>query len=203
MHSGMVMVDAEKMSKSLGNFFTIRDVLGHFDAETVRYFLLSSHYRSELNYTEEHLKQARASVERLYSALLDLDLSVEADQSGSHRTDFEKAMNDDFNTPVAYAVLFDLVREINRLKSVNMQQASALGVLLKELAGVLGLLQLDVETFFQGDANEAEIIEQLIRDRQQAREYKDWSRADEVRDRLQAMGIVLEDKAGKTRWRKI
>ncbi|MGL5410632.1 MAG: cysteine--tRNA ligase, partial [Shewanella sp.] len=140
MHTGMVMVDREKMSKSLGNFFTIRDVLGHYDAETVRYFLLSGHYRSQLNYSEENLKQARAALERLYTAIKEVDLTVEAAPADEFVAKFNAAMDDDFNTPEAYSVLFDMVREINRLKTTDMQQASALAVTMKRLADVLGLL---------------------------------------------------------------
>ncbi|MGL4836004.1 MAG: cysteine--tRNA ligase, partial [Shewanella sp.] len=136
MHTGMVMVDREKMSKSLGNFFTIRDVLGHYDAETVRYFLLSGHYRSQLNYSEENLKQARAALERLYTAIKEVDLTVEAAPADEFVAKFNAAMDDDFNTPEAYSVLFDMVREINRLKTTDMQQASALAVTMKRLADV-------------------------------------------------------------------
>ena len=124
MHSGMVMVDQEKMSKSLGNFFTIEDVLKHYDAETLRYFLLASHYRSQVNYTAENLQQAKASVTRLYGALRDLDLSAEAAVCPAYQDAFYKAMNDDFNTPVAYSVLFDMAKEILALKQTDKMAAS-------------------------------------------------------------------------------
>ncbi|WP_095498992.1 cysteine--tRNA ligase [Paraferrimonas haliotis] len=205
MHSGMVMVDKEKMSKSLGNFFTIRDVLSHYDAETVRYFLLSSHYRSQLNYSDENLNQARAAVERLYNALRGLDLTVAAAPAESYVADFSKAMNDDFNTPEAYSVLFEMAREVNRLKSNDELAASALAVAMKELAEVLGLLSQDPESFLQGDqANDDEVahIEALIARRNQARADKNWSAADAARDELTAMGIVLEDANGVTSWRR-
>ncbi len=120
MHSGMVMVDREKMSKSLNNFFTIRDVLEYYDAETVRYFLLSGHYRSQLNYTEENLKQARTALERMYTALRGTDKSAVPAGGEEFKARFIEAMNDDFNTPEAYSVLFDMVREVNRLKSEDM-----------------------------------------------------------------------------------
>ncbi|WP_297894320.1 cysteine--tRNA ligase, partial [Shewanella sp.] len=154
MHTGMVMVDREKMSKSLGNFFTIRDVLGHYDAETVRYFLLSGHYRSQLNYSEENLKQARSALERLYTAIKDVDLTVAADPAQEFVAKFKAAMDDDFNTPEAYSVLFDMVREINRLKATDIAKASALAVAMKQLADVLGLLSQKPEAFFKGEGSD-------------------------------------------------
>ncbi|MGL6124293.1 MAG: cysteine--tRNA ligase, partial [Shewanella sp.] len=175
MHTGMVMVDREKMSKSLGNFFTIRDVLGHYDAETVRYFLLSGHYRSQLNYSEDNLKQARSALERLYTAMKDVDLTVRAAPAEQFVTKFTAAMDDDFNTPEAYSVLFDMVREINRLKLTDMAQASALAVTLKQLADVLGLLSQTPEAFFQGGGSDDEVaeIDALIVERNRARSEKD------------------------------
>ncbi|ENM5770492.1 cysteine--tRNA ligase [Vibrio mimicus] len=204
MHSGMVMVDKEKMSKSLGNFFTIRDVLGHYDAETVRYFLMSGHYRSQLNYSEENLNQARASLERLYNALRGLDRSVAAAGGEEYLSRFTAAMNDDFNTPEAYSVLFDMAREINRLKSEDLTNASALGSLMRELADVIGILYQEPETFFQGSAEdeEAEQIEALIKLRNDSRAAKDWANADMARDKLNEMGIVLEDGPNGTTWRR-
>ncbi|EEW05823.1 cysteine--tRNA ligase [Vibrio mimicus] len=204
MHSGMVMVDKEKMSKSLGNFFTIRDVLGHYDAETVRYFLMSGHYRSQLNYSEENLNQARASLERLYNALRGLDRRVPAAGGEEYLSRFTAAMNDDFNTPEAYSVLFDMAREINRLKSEDLTNASALGSLMRELADVIGILYQEPETFFQGSAEdeEAEQIEALIKLRNDSRAVKDWANADMARDKLNEMGIVLEDCPNGTTWRR-
>ncbi|ENM5890252.1 cysteine--tRNA ligase [Vibrio mimicus] len=204
MHSGMVMVDKEKMSKSLGNFFTIRDVLGHYDAETVRYFLMSGHYRSQLNYSEENLNQAHASLERLYNALRGLDRSVPAAGGEEYLSRFTAAMNDDFNTPEAYSVLFDMAREINRLKSEDLTNASALGSLMRELADVIGILYQEPETFFQGSAEdeEAEQIEALIKLRNDSRAAKDWANADMARDKLNEMGIVLEDGPNGTTWRR-
>lgn len=205
MHSGMVMVDREKMSKSLGNFFTIRDVLAHYDAETVRYFLMSGHYRSQLNYSEDNLKQARASLERLYTALRGLDLTVAVSGGEEYVSRFTIAMNDDFNTPEAYSVLFDMARDINKLKTENLQQASALGALMRELADVIGILHQDPEAFLKGDANGDEQvaeIEALIKLRNDSRAAKDWANADVARDKLNELGIILEDGPSGTTWRR-
>lgn len=206
MHSGMVMVDKEKMSKSLNNFFTIRDVLEYYDAETVRYFLLSGHYRSQLNYTEENLKQARTALERLYTALRGTDSTVAPAGGEQFKARFLEAMNDDFNTPEAYSVLFDMVREINRLKSEDMMAASALAAEMRILASVLGLLEQDPEQFLQSgaQADEGEVakIEALIQQRIDARKSKDWALADFARGQLTDMGIVLEDNAEGTIWRR-
>ncbi|MEQ5227028.1 cysteine--tRNA ligase [Proteus cibi] len=207
MHSGMVMVDKEKMSKSLNNFFTIRDVLAYYDAETVRYFLLSGHYRSQLNYTEENLKQARTALERLYTSLRGTDANVQPVGGEAFEAQFIDAMNDDFNTPEAYSVLFDLAREVNRLKSVDMNAANGLASVLRKLAKVLGLLEQEPEHFLQSgakadDAGEVEKIESLIQQRNDARKNKDWAAADVARDALTAMGIVLEDGPQGTIWRR-
>lgn len=205
MHSGMVMIDREKMSKSLGNFFTIRDVLNHYDPETVRYFLMSGHYRSQLNYSEDNLKQARSALERLYTSLRGLDTSVEAAGGEEFVARFKEAMDDDFNTPEAYSALFDMAREINRLKTDDVTAASLLGARMRELADILGLLSQDPETFLQGgvgeDDNVAE-IEGLIQQRLDARAAKYWAAADDARDKLLAMGIILEDGAQGTTWRR-
>lgn len=203
MHSGMVMVDKEKMSKSLGNFFTIRDVLAHYDAESVRYFLMSGHYRSQLNYSEDNLKQARTALERMYTALRDLPLAPAA--GGDEQVArFNEAMDDDFNTPEAYSALFDLVREINRQKAEDITVAAGLGARLRELGAVLGILQQDPDAFLKGNDADDEVaeIEQLIAQRNQARADKNWAAADAARARLTEMGIVLEDSAGKTSWRR-
>jgi len=205
MHSGMVMVDKEKMSKSLDNFFTIRDVLTHYDPETVRYFLMSGHYRSSLNYSEENLKQARSSLERLYTALRGLDLSVSAKGGDEFVSRFKDAMDDDFNTPEAYAVLFDLTREINRVKAEDLHKASQLGVRLRELADVIGILYQEPETFLHGEAtsdNDETKIEALITLRNDSRAAKDWTNADMARDALTEMGIILEDGSNGTTWRR-
>ncbi|MBV7315926.1 cysteine--tRNA ligase [Shewanella sp. NIFS-20-20] len=204
MHTGMVMVDREKMSKSLGNFFTIRDVLSHYDAQTVRYFLLSGHYRSQLNYSEDNLKQARAALERLYTSLNELDMTVAAAPATDYVARFTAAMDDDFNTPEAYSVLFDMVREINRLKLEDIAKASALGVAMKQLADVLGIMSQDASSFFKGEGSDDEVaeIEALIVERNRARTEKDWAAADVARDRLNALGVVLEDGPNGTTWRK-
>ena len=204
MHTGMVMVDREKMSKSLGNFFTIRDVLGHYDPETVRYFLLSGHYRSQINYSEENLKQARAGLERLYTAIKDVDLTVAPAPAEEFVAKFKAAMDDDFNTPEAYSVLFDMVREINRLKTTDMAQASAMAVAMKQLADVLGLLHQAPDAFFKGEGSDDEVaeIEALIVERNRARAEKDWPAADVARNRLNELGVVLEDGPSGTTWRK-
>ncbi|WP_413111367.1 cysteine--tRNA ligase [Thaumasiovibrio sp. DFM-14] len=204
MHSGMVMIDREKMSKSLGNFFTIRDVLKHYDAETVRYFLMSGHYRSQLNYSEDNLNQARSALERLYTALRGLDMA-EAQGGEAFVARFKEAMDDDFNTPEAYSVLFDMAREVNRLKADDVAAASALAARLRELGGVLGLLEQDPAAFLQGDAaagDDVAEIEALIQQRLDARASKDWAAADAARDKLTEMGIVLEDGAQGTTWRR-
>ncbi|OWO82287.1 cysteine--tRNA ligase [Photorhabdus luminescens] len=206
MHSGMVMVDKEKMSKSLNNFFTIRDVLEYYDAETVRYFLLSGHYRSQLNYTEENLKQARTALERLYTALRGTDASVQPAGGEVFEARFIEAMNDDFNTPEAYSVLFDMVREINRLKSEDIDAANGLAAELRKLAGILGLLQQESEQFLhrgvQADDEEIAKIEALIKQRNDARKNKDWALADSARNQLNEMGIELEDGPQGTSWRR-
>lgn len=204
MHSGMVMVDREKMSKSLGNFFTIRDVLAHYDSETVRYFLMSGHYRSQLNYSEENLNQARASLERLYTSLRGLDLSVTPVGGEEFVGRFSTAMNDDFNTPEAYSVLFEMAREVNRLKTENIDTASKLGALMRELADVLGLLSQEPEAFLQGGSSNDDVaeIEALIKARNDARAAKDWAAADAARDAIAALNIVLEDGPEGTTWRR-
>lgn len=204
LHSGMIMVDKEKMSKSLGNFFTIRDVLQHYDAESVRYFLLTAHYRSQLNYSEENLKLAHLALERLYTALRGTDANATAAGGEQFIEAFKAAMDDDFNTPGALSVLFDMARELNKLKAEQNPQTDAFAARLRELAGVLGLLYQDPETFLQAgmDDDETKIIETLIAQRNQARANKDWATADAARDKLAAMGVVIEDGANGTTWRK-
>ncbi|HDL7536576.1 TPA: cysteine--tRNA ligase [Yersinia enterocolitica] len=206
MHSGMVMIDKEKMSKSLNNFFTIRDVLAYYDAETVRYFLMSGHYRSQLNYSEENLKQARASLERLYTALRGTDENATPAGGAEFEARFRAAMDDDFNTPEAYSVLFDIAREVNRLKTEDMTAANALAAELRKLAHVLGLLEQDPELFLQSgaqtDDDEVAKIGALIKQRNDARSSKDWALADSARDQLNELGIVLEDGPQGTTWRR-
>ncbi|MBH0030337.1 MULTISPECIES: cysteine--tRNA ligase [unclassified Pseudoalteromonas] len=203
-HTGMVQVNKEKMSKSLDNFFTVREVLKAYDAESVRYFLISGHYRSQLNYSQENLDQARSSLERIYTALRDV-VPVECDLEGNEFVaKFRKAMNDDFNTPEALPVLFELAKELNRVKESDAGQAGKLAFILRSLGEVLGVAQQAPEAFLQGgqDDDEVATIEALIVKRNEARASKDWAAADEARDALNALGVILEDSAGKTTWRK-
>ena len=203
-HTGMVQVNKEKMSKSLNNFFTVRDVLKEYDAESVRYFLISGHYRSQLNYSQENLEQARSSLERIYTALRGVT-PIECDlASNEYVAKFRKAMDDDFNTPEALPVLFELAKELNRVKDSDAEQAGKLAYVLRSVAEVLGVAQQDPEAFLQGGQADDEVahIEALIAKRNEARANKDWAAADEARDALNALGVVLEDSAGKTTWRK-
>lgn len=204
LHTGMLTINEEKMSKSLNNFFTIRDILNKYDCESVRYFFLTAQYRSLLDYSEENIGLARKALERLYTALRGCDWNIELAENDQYVTAFKEAMDDDFNTPGALAVLFELAREINKLKAENQEEANKLAARLKQLAGVLGLLEQDPETFLQGDANNDEVaeIEALIKQRNEARASKNWAMADEARNKLTAMGIVLEDGANGTTWRK-
>ena len=206
MHTGMVQIDQEKMSKSLGNFFTIRDVLAKYDAETVRFFLTTGHYRSQLNYSTDNLNQARSSLERIYTALRDVDIPeyFVLDKQSAYVEQFSQAMDDDFNTPQAIAVLFEIAKELNVVKDSDKEQAIALAATLKSLGAIIGLFQLSPSAFLQGqnDNDEVAIIEALIVLRNQARVDKNWALADEARDKLNAKNIVLEDSAGKTTWRK-
>ena len=206
MHNGFVRVNEEKMSKSLGNFFVIRDVLENFRAEEIRYFILGSHYRSQLNYSEEQLENARAALQRFYSALLDTK-TTDVPQNSEYQTRFEKALCDDFNTANAIAVLFDLVRDINRAKSEQSDDCDSLASLLRYLGGVIGLLQDNPEKFLKSQAGQKQglgdsEIDQLIEQRLQARQNKDWVCADQIRDQLVAAGIEIEDSPGATRWRR-
>lgn len=206
MHNGFIRINDEKMSKSLNNFFTIRDVLKEYKAEEIRYFMLNSHYRSPLNYSTEQLDNARASLTRLYTALRDLPQAAVPENTELEQR-FRTVMNDDFNTPEAIAILFELAREINRLRMEQNQTAAAeTGALLKKLAGILGLLERDAESWFKGEAVdglEDAAIETLIQARLAARTAKNWAESDRIRDELKAKGILLEDKAGVTTWRRI
>ncbi|WNC70404.1 cysteine--tRNA ligase [Thalassotalea nanhaiensis] len=203
MHGGMVQVDKVKMSKSLNNFFTLRSVLETYDAESVRYFLVSSQYRSQLNYSQENLTQARASLERIYTSLRGV-APVEVELAGNEYVErFEKAMNDDFNTPEALPVIFELAKEVNRLKTDEPAKAGELAFILIKLGAIIGIAQTEPEEFFKaGSDDDAELIEQLIVQRNTARANKDWAMADDARDKLKAMNVILEDSAGKTTWRK-
>ena len=204
LHTGMLTIDKEKMSKSLGNFFSIRYMLDLYDAESLRYFFLTAHYRSLLDYSIDNLNLARSALERLYTALRGCDLTVPAKGGEQYVEAFKIAMDDDFNTPGALAVLFEIAREVNKLKTEDAEKANGLAVRLKELASVLGLLEQDPEVFLQGDANNDEVaeIETLIKQRNEAKAAKNWAIADEVRDKLKAMNIVLEDTPNGTTWRK-
>jgi len=205
LHTGMVQVDNEKMSKSLDNFFTVREVLKQYDAESVRYFLINGHYRSQLNYSDDNLKQAKASLERLYTALRDVEPNLNVVLTDFEQVDkFNTAMDDDFNTPEALSVMFELAKELNKEKLSDVNKASDIAGVMVKLGEALGILQTPPEQFFQsGQGDEVEEIEQLIAKRNQARADKDWAAADEARDALTAMGIILEDSEGKTTWRKI
>ena len=217
LHNGFVRVDEEKMSKSLGNFFTIREVLAKYDAEVVRFFILRAHYRSPLNYSDQHLDDAKSALTRLYTALRGIETAdVAIDWRKPYAARFQAAMDDDFNTPEALAVLFELASELNRDRSLETAG------LLKSLAGVLGLLQRDPNFFLQGgimpvslseevrasDSMDAyvtygaEHIEALIKERLAARKTRDFRRGDAIRDELKAAGIVLEDSAQGTLWRR-
>ncbi|GAB6067748.1 cysteine--tRNA ligase [Methylothermus subterraneus] len=202
-HVGFVRIDQEKMSKSLGNVFTLRELLERYPGEAIRFFLLTSHYRSPLDYSEDSLVSAKAGLERLYTALRGLpENAVQMDEQ-NFSVRFKQAMDDDFNTPEALAVLFDLAKEINRLKSQDLKRAARLGATLKSLGGVVGLLQQDPEAFLRGKTPlPAEAIERLIEARNQARKARDWATADRIREQLKAHGIVLEDTPQGTLWRR-
>ena len=203
MHAGAVRVDGEKMSKSLGNFFTIREVLQKYHPEVVRYLLVSSHYRSPINYAEDSLKEAKGALERFYNALKGLPAVAPAGGEAFVER-FAAAMDDDFNTPEACAVLFEMAREINRLRDGDAAAAAALAAQLRSLAEVLGVLQLPAEEFLQAGAGsgvDAVRVEALIAERLVARAAKNWAESDRVRDQLLAMGVVLEDGKGGTTWR--
>ena len=204
MHTGLINVDDEKMSKSLGNFTTIREALAEYRPEEIRYFMIASHYRSPLSYTADNMQGARAALERFYTALRELPESEELDNN-NYEQRFIQAMDDDFNTPEALAVLFEITREINRAKSNAATIAAQLGALLKRLAGVLGLLEDNPTNFLQATnapnaVNPAE-IEALIDNRNEARTNKDWQLSDKIRDELTSMGVELEDTSTGTVWR--
>ncbi len=223
MHNGFVRVDEEKMSKSLNNFFTVREVIKTVrDPEVIRFFILSSHYRSPLNYSQDNLKDADSALTRLYTALRGYPPS---EQSAVEQTDFvtqfNTAMNDDFNTPSALSILFDLAREINRNKSGQPEIAQTQAIQLRQLADVLGILQQDADVFLKkqvpqdmgvieaegGSASQYELttddkINQYIEQRTDARNNKNWELADNIRNELLELGVVLEDVSGKTTWRR-
>ena len=202
MHNGFINVDNVKMSKSLGNFFTIRDVFKQYKPEEVRFFVVRSHYRSPLNFSDQHLDDARASLKRLYTALQAVPAApMDIDWSQPYAQRFKMAMDEDFGTPEAVAVLFDLAAEVNRTQS---PQSSGL---LKALGGVLGLLQSDPLVFLQAasgsaGADETAHIQALIAERAAAKAAKDFARADQIRQQLSDMGVVLKDSLQGTQWER-
>jgi len=205
MHAGAVRVNNEKMSKSLNNFFTIRDVLEVYNPEVVRYFLSSVHYRSAIDYSEDSLKQARINLEGFYQGLSEVEV---ADNEGESGADYEQrffaAMDDDFNTPKAFAVLFELLTELNKASREGSEAAGQLAAVLKRLGGILGLFQQDPKAFLQGEAKEGELdadaIEALIVERAEAKKARDFARADGIRDELAEQGIILKDSREGTSW---
>ncbi|MGW8311117.1 MAG: cysteine--tRNA ligase [Thiogranum sp.] len=207
-HNGFVQVDKEKMSKSLGNFFTVREILQRYQPEEVRYFILASHYRSPLHYSDDNLDQARGALQRLYTTLRDVAPDDSAPADSEYQQRFDAAMNDDFNTPEAIAVLFELARAVNRARESDGGAADGLSALLRRLGGRLGILQADPEVYLRGQHGSADAapgdtaIDALVARRDQARVDRDWAEADRLRAQLTDMGIVLEDAAGGTRWRR-
>ena len=198
LHVGMLQVNNEKMSKSTGNFFTIADVLKQHHPEVVRYFLLSSHYRSPLNYSDETIQNAAKALTRLYQSLRGIDLSEpRPSESGTFETQFNDAMNDDFNTPIALSVLFQLSHEVNKAKSPQMAAR------LQKLANTLGLLQESPEAFLQAGQEDTDVINQLVMQREQARLQRDWQKADSIRKQLLALNVEVEDTADGSTWRVV
>jgi cysteinyl-tRNA synthetase len=205
MHNGFVRINDEKMSKSLGNFFTVREILEHFRAEEIRYFILTSHYRSPLNYDDEHLLNARQALTRFYTSLRGMPHAKPAGGE-EYAEAFMQAMKDDFNTPEALAAMFELARQLNRAREDNSDRAAGLAAQLKYLGGILGILQEDPDAFLKGGASGGtlsdEEIDAMIQQRIQARADRNWAEADRIRDALDNQGIILEDSANETTWRR-
>ncbi|HEY3488355.1 MAG TPA: cysteine--tRNA ligase [Gammaproteobacteria bacterium] len=205
LHNGFVRINEEKMSKSLGNFFTVREVLKHYQPEEVRFFILNSHYRSPLNYSDEQLNKARASLTRLYTALRNLPVSTAGNAGQEYRQRFMQAMDDDFNSAEAFAELFAIAHEINRIRDTDLTTAAKLGAILRELGSIVGILQAEPETYLQAAVKEGlnvTQIEQLLEQRIQARKAKNWKESDRIRDLLKEQGVILEDGANGTTWRR-
>jgi cysteinyl-tRNA synthetase len=204
MHAGYLQIEKEKMSKSLGNFFTIRDILKQYPAEVVRYFMISGHYRSPVQYSENALQLARSALARFYNALRDLP-EADALADTIYEKQFIEAMDDDFNTPIAISILFELSHEIQRSRESNPNLAAEQAALLKKLGSVLGILQDEPARFLKAGAEHLDVekIESLIAARNQARADKNWQEADRIRGELTAMSVVLEDASGNTTWKYI
>ena len=205
MHVGFIQINKEKMSKSLNNFFTIREVIAEYDPEIVRYFLLASHYRSPVNYSKDQLDQSKQALERIYTALRGVEISNDPlDQNNPYVKRFIEAMNDDFNTPIALSVIFEIVHEINLLREKNDPSYHALGNILFSLSKMIAILTKTADEYFHGKNQDvdASLIEKLIQQRNDARAAKDCSKGDEIRLQLTQMGIVLEDSSKGTTWKK-
>lgn len=201
-HHGLVQRQAVKMSKSVGNFLYLRDVLSAYDEEVLRFFFLTAHYRSAIDYSESQMQQAKETLQKFYLVLRECEI-MDVPLDSEYSKNFFQAMDDDLNTPQALAVLFDLMSDIYRLKPEEAHKKNALSSELKRLANILGFLHHDPQVFLQaGLTNEIGIIEQLIEKREKYRQEKQWALADGVRDQLQAMGIVIEDKPEGTLWRR-
>jgi len=202
-HGGFLQIEKEKMSKSLGNFITIRDVLNDHTPEVLRYLLIGSHYRSPLIYADDALQQAKQSLSRFYTALRALPVADKADNT-IYEKQFKEAMDDDFNTPIALSVLFELAHEIQRVREANeIKTAAALGALLRHLGNVLGILQSDPEVFFKSGNQkiDAKAIEDLMQKRAIARQEKNWTEADRIRKELEALQVIIEDGPKGPTWR--
>ena len=205
MHVGFVNIDDEKMSKSLNNFFTIRDVLEKYDGETLRYFLISSHYRSPLNFSETNIESAQSALKRLYIALKGYTENTE-DKSPidiNYEERFNEALNDDFNTPIALSILFEIAKQINIERISNPNKANVLSAMLIKLGNFIGILEYNAEEYLKqgSELSEAEISEKIAQ-REAARNSKDFAMSDQIRDELVELGIILEDSANGTTWRR-